>query len=102
MGTTLTSAQLDQTCAVSSQSSRHESTYLSGGIVSTVTVSTVIVSVVIVRSTHLPGGSSSGTVTRSDTMPSVQSPEHQPSCALESGGKVPVGTVQRQAARRGV
>ena len=102
MGTMLTSAQLDQTCAVSSQSSRHESTYLPGGIVSTVTVSTVIVSVVIVRSTHLPGGSSSGMVTRSDTMPSVQSPEHQPSCALESGGKVPVGTVQRQAARRGV
>ena len=68
MGTTLTSAQLDQTCAVSSQSSRHESTYLSGGIVSTVTVSTVIVSVVIVsvvivQSTHLPGGSSSGMVT---------------------------------------
>ena len=51
--TTSTSAQFCQTCAVSSQS-------------------------ILQPTTYLPGLSSLGTTTRSATMPSVQSPEHQP------------------------
>ena len=59
----MTSAQDCQTCAVSSQSQRQDRTYL-------------------------PGARVAGMITRSETMPRVQSPLHQPcshSCVSVSG-----------------
>ena len=62
----LTSAQFCHTWAVSSQSHLQETTYL-------------------------PGLRSSGMTSLSETMPRVQSPLHQPSCLLSSGGWNSVG-----------